>query len=128
MHDVLKKYSITSFLIVLTSLTLYCFNRFILKINFPSNLIIQGYVSDLLVMPLIFSLINIANTFFRIRLKIENNIFYYLSIFLVCSWVFEILRAKVVKGSTTDVWDAFCYLIGTLIYIFIYNKTTKKIV
>ena len=94
---------------------IYFLNRFFLKKFFYENIFINGYLNDLLVMPLIFSSFALSASILKVR-KFPSGKYYYFFVFLICSLVFEIIRPFFIINATFDYIDFLCYGIGSLVH------------
>ena len=99
--------------IIISIISIYMINRFILKNSFPDNIFINGYLNDLIVMPLIFRTFYLSSKILNIKRFPDEKLLYYFITFLLCSFCFECIRPVFVKNSTLDYLDIFCYGLGT---------------
>ena len=99
--------------IIISIISIYIINRFILKKSFPDNIFINGYLNDLIVMPLIFRTFYLSSKILNIKRFPNDKLLYYFMTFLLCSFCFELFRPIFVKNSTLDYLDIFCYGLGT---------------
>ncbi len=99
--------------IIISIISIYIINRFILKNSFPDNIFINGYLNDLIVMPLIFRTFYLSSKILNIKRFPDDKLLYYFMTFLLCSFCFEFIRPVFVKNSTLDYLDIFCYGLGT---------------
>ena len=86
---------------------IYFLNRFFLKKIFYENIFINGYLNDLLVMPLIFSSFAFSTSILKVK-KFPSGKYYYFFVFLICSLVFEIVRPFFIIDATFDYIDFLC--------------------
>ena len=99
--------------IIFSIVFIYLINRFFLKDFFPNNIFIVGYLNDLLVMPLIFRIFYLSSIILNIEKFPKDKLLYYLLIFLFCSFCFELIRPILIRNSTFDFLDIYCYGLGS---------------
>ncbi|MCP1994831.1 hypothetical protein [Flavobacterium sp. HSC-61S13] len=101
---------------------IYFLQRF--EVELPT--FIQNYVNDLLVMPLVLwivlaVLVQIKGAEAQLSWMTAWSLFVYYSVF------FEYYLPTVNIRYTSDLYDVFCYFIGTMVFMFLYKKGCIKI-
>lgn len=103
-------------------LFVFIINRYIIR---PSEILfIDGYLNDLLCLPILLQLVQVC-----MKLIVNEN--YELSLFqnfvaiIYCSVLFEIFLPKYSINYTSDINDVFCYLSGGLLWKFKLNANLK---
>ena len=96
---------------------------------YVKNAIIRPYLGDILVIPLIFSFINI---FIKVNNKILIKVVFFAIIIEILQYfkIVDLLQIhnkilRIVIGSTYDIKDIFCYIIGGILTFFILNFYKK---
>ena len=109
---------------LLISLSIFLTNQYFLKVYYPENTFINGYLNDLICFPIILSSIDLFSVLLLRGRTLSKNVL--ILTFVVCSLSFEFLRERWVRTSTFDVWDFVMYSLGTVFYMYTRDNHLKR--